>query len=134
MTQTLYAIYDGHDEVTDFLVDRLILSDRTNDISFARVSELAFIGGNFELAREALFVQEIESRISRAPIDARDSDGRTLLMVAVTQDCQLCVNFLVGRGADVNVSAKDGTTPLSIAGYLDNSDIANALEKVGAKR
>lgn len=55
-------------------------------------------------------------------IDARGDDGNTALIVALARRDEEWTGFLLGKGADPNLSGKGGDTPLMAAaraGYFD---------------
>jgi len=68
-----------------------------------------------------------------ADVDARDSDGRTALMLAVINGRPGAVAALLASGADPNAAAGNGTTPLQFAEARDEPDIAAALRRAGAR-
>ena len=68
-----------------------------------------------------------------ANINAQTSEGETAMLVAgvLTNDLDL-VALLVERGADVNLSNKNGCTPLMDAAELGKNDILEYLLNNGA--
>jgi ankyrin repeat protein len=66
-------------------------------------------------------------------IDARDSNGRTALMLATLHGQQQAVDALLAGGADPNLADSSGTTPLQAAIAADRSSIAAALRRAGAR-
>jgi len=69
----------------------------------------------------------------RAPIDARDDNGRTALMLAVLHGQSDAVDVLLARGADPNAADAHGTTPLQAAIAADQQAIIAALQRAGAR-
>jgi hypothetical protein len=67
-----------------------------------------------------------------APLDARDDQGRTPLMRAVTQNRLEVVRLLLDRGADPNLADNTGSTPLQQAKRQSLGDIAAVLQRAGA--
>lgn len=68
-------------------------------------------------------------------IEARDKDGSTPLHCAVWKGHQAAVEFMVERGADVNVQNQNdhwGTTPLHAAAHANQAAIAEMLIERGA--
>jgi len=68
-----------------------------------------------------------------ADVDARDSDGRTALMLAVINGRPGAVAALLASGADPNAAAGNGTTPLQVAEARDEPAIVAALRRAGAR-
>ena len=69
----------------------------------------------------------------RAPIDARDDNGRTALMLAVLHGQSDAVDVLLAHGADPNAADAHGTTPLQAAIAADQQAIIAALQRAGAR-
>jgi len=67
-----------------------------------------------------------------AGIDARDGSGHTALVNAVLRGDAATVRMLLARGADPNIAAPDGRTPLQIAVDGRQPGIAAALQAAGA--
>jgi hypothetical protein len=66
-------------------------------------------------------------------IEARDSSGRTALMLATLRGQIKAVDTLLAHGADPNTADAQGNTPLQIALAGDESAIAAALQRAGAR-
>jgi ankyrin repeat protein len=66
-------------------------------------------------------------------IEARDSSGRTALMLATLRGQIKAVDALLAHGADPNTADAQGTTPLQIALAGDEPAIATALQRAGAR-
>ena len=70
---------------------------------------------------------------SQVDVNARDSEGRTALMLATRHGQTKTVLALLAHGADPNVSDAKGFTPLRIANSAGNSSIIVALKKAGGR-
>jgi hypothetical protein len=81
---------------------------------------------------ELVVVTGARIRREPSPVDARDADGRTALMLAVIQGRLDAVVMLLGRGADPNAADAAGVTPLQAARAENESAIADALVHAGA--
>jgi hypothetical protein len=66
-------------------------------------------------------------------IEARDSSGRTALMLATLRGQIKAVDALLAHGADPNTADTQGNTPLQIALAGDEPAIATALQRAGAR-
>jgi len=79
-------------------------------------------------------IQKLQALLARRiDIDARDSSGRTALMLAVLHDQKEAVNSLLAAGADPNAADASGTTPLGAAVAGARPEIAAALRQAGAR-
>jgi Ankyrin repeats (3 copies) len=67
------------------------------------------------------------------PIDAKDSEGRTALMLAVVQGHLDAVRDLLRQGADPNAADASGVTPLQAARAANRPEIADVLLQAGAR-
>jgi hypothetical protein len=68
-----------------------------------------------------------------SPIETKDTDGRTALMLAVLQGRLDAVKDLLRRGADPNAADNSGVTPLQAARAKNSPEIADALVHAGAR-
>jgi hypothetical protein len=66
-------------------------------------------------------------------VDARDSAGRTALMLAALHGQAGAVEVLLAHGADPNVADARGTTPLQAAVAGGQQAIIQALQRAGAR-
>ena len=68
-------------------------------------------------------------------LNARDPEGRTLLMQAAASDAMPVevVTLLLAKGIDVNAASQSGETALSLAKLRGNTPIVDLLLKAGAK-
>ncbi|HVJ80487.1 MAG TPA: ankyrin repeat domain-containing protein [Planctomycetia bacterium] len=69
-----------------------------------------------------------------ADVNARDADGRTVLMLAASSDriSPEAIQMLVDRGADARAAAPDGRTATDFASWRGKSPVADLLKKAGA--
>jgi ankyrin repeat protein len=87
----------------------------------------------FELLRKG-DVPAVKALIEESPqlVEARDSSGNTLLhYAAYGQDAGL-VNFLIDKGAKIDLAGAQAKTPLHIAASNDRREIVGELLKRGA--
>jgi hypothetical protein len=68
-----------------------------------------------------------------APLNERDDQGRTPLMLAVMQSRPDIVQLLLDRGADPNIADSIGRTPLQQAQQAKLPGIAALLQRAGAR-
>ena len=68
-----------------------------------------------------------------AEINHQDEQGRTPLIIAISQDNRIMVKLLITNGADVNKPDNSGQTPLMLANERNKSDIIRLLKRNGAK-
>jgi ankyrin repeat protein len=61
------------------------------------------------------------------------AEGYTPLMMAASNDALDLAKFLIGKGANVNAKAKDGSTALSLAIKEDHEKMVKLLQARGAK-
>jgi ankyrin repeat protein len=66
-------------------------------------------------------------------LNARDGDGNTPLIIAVSRSDGEWTPFLISRGADVNLAGKGGDTPLIAAARVGYLDAVEWLLKAGAR-
>lgn len=66
-------------------------------------------------------------------MNGRDAQGRTLLLLAILRGDAALVDTLLARGADPNISDRDGLTPLRAALDAHRLAMAEALRRAGAR-
>lgn len=66
-------------------------------------------------------------------VDARDGDGNTGLIIAITRSDDRWTGFLLNKGADPNLAGKNGDTPLIAAARVGFEQAMEWLLAVGAK-
>lgn len=91
----------------------------------------------FMLAFEAIQAGDLASlktRVDREPtlVNARGTNGNTLLNLAVSCKQPTIVRFLIDAGADVDLANNKGWTPLHQAAYSNQSDMVDMLLEAGA--
>jgi hypothetical protein len=69
----------------------------------------------------------------RADLNATDTEGRTALMLATLHARAQAVEALLDYGADPNIAAADGRSPLAAALAANEGAIASALRAHGAR-
>lgn len=80
-------------------------------------------------------MEEIVSLISGGecgPLDCRDKEGQTPLMLAAGKGHERCVRILEGAGADVDARSKDGRTSLYKAAANGDRRMVEVLMELGA--
>ncbi len=88
----------------------------------------------FRHAAEVGNLAALSALVEKQPdIDARDSAGRTALMLATLHGEADAVVALLAHGADPNAADADGTTPLQAATAGDHPAIVAALRRYGAR-
>ena len=75
------------------------------------------------------FIQKNGSGI----VDAKDANGNTALIVAITDRSEDYTAFLLNKGADPNLPGKGGDTPLIAAARVGYEDAAEWLLGQGAR-
>lgn len=68
-----------------------------------------------------------------ADLTQRDANGDTALLIAIRQENHRLATHLVNAGADVNVTARDGTTALELARTLKATELVSLLQRFGAQ-
>ena len=68
-----------------------------------------------------------------AQLTGADATGWTALMFAASNGKLDLIKYLISKGTDVNLKAKDGTTALSLAIKEKNDEIIKVLKTKGAK-
>jgi ankyrin repeat protein len=72
---------------------------------------------------------------AKAAVDPKDENGSTPLLWSVTAQCPTdFARALIAGGANPNVKAKGGGTPLMLAKVFQRADLIALLEKAGAKQ
>jgi len=66
-------------------------------------------------------------------MNAKDKNGKTVLMYAATGRHLEALRFLIDKGADVNAKDKNGKTALSLASANMYPEIVQYLKARGAK-
>lgn len=76
--------------------------------------------GRLDVVRLLLAARDID-------VNVRQQNGGTPLFLAVQNNFPALVELLVSRGADVNLTLNDGTSPLCSAAYLGNTEVVRRL-------
>ncbi|MFD6095201.1 ankyrin repeat domain-containing protein [Nocardiopsis flavescens] len=85
-----------------------------------------------DLAREGRTGELLEFLDHGLPVDARDGDGNTLLMLAAYHGREEAVAALVGRGADVDLRNGRDQSPVAGALFKGEEGVVRALVAAGA--
>jgi hypothetical protein len=78
-------------------------------------------------------MEELETVLSRADVNARNEHGMTALMRAAYHGRVQLVRVLLEHGADPNLARNDNFTALSLAAFFGHAEIVDALMRQGAK-
>lgn len=92
-----------------------------------RVIELAM-----DLARAGQTEELTEFFDHGFPVDVRDDDGNTLLMLAAYHGHASTVTALIGRGADVDLRNNNDQAPVAGALFKGEDAVVAALVEAGA--
>ena len=92
-----------------------------------RVIELAM-----DLARAGQTEELTEFFDHGLPVDVRDDDGNTLLMLAAYHGHAGTVTALIGRGADVDLRNNNNQAPVAGALFKGEDAVVAALVEAGA--
>jgi uncharacterized protein len=78
-------------------------------------------------------VRQVKALLSKkADVNARDKDGKTLLMSAAGRGDLEMVKLLIGKGAEVNAKDRWGRTSLTMASANNLAEVAELLLEKGA--
>ena len=66
-------------------------------------------------------------------VNARNVKGETALNIVIGRSDDLWTKFLIGKGANVNLAASNGDTPLITAARVGFTDAIDLLLQMGAK-
>ncbi|MBN2345769.1 MAG: ankyrin repeat domain-containing protein, partial [Candidatus Aminicenantes bacterium] len=93
----------------------------------------AWAGDIFELLRQG-DVQAVKALVAKTPdvLAARDKDGMTPLHIAAQAGNRELVDYLVGKGAKIELQNSHHKTPLHLAVMANHGEAAAALLKWGA--
>ncbi len=98
-----------------------------------RDARAAKITAEMHKAARAGDLARLQSRLRQgADPNARDKDGRTLLMDAVAGGQLDAMRLLIAHKADLNAHANNGATPLMVAAEQGRLDAAKLLVESGA--
>jgi Ankyrin repeats (3 copies) len=110
------------------LRERAEAQSETSGARAASDSELLQAAARGDVARVRSLVQ-----MNAASINARDTRGRTALLLAVLHRHESVVRALLQGGADPNIGDADGRTPLAVARDQNQLPVAEALLQAGAR-
>ncbi|KAJ8246699.1 hypothetical protein GJAV_G00254410 [Gymnothorax javanicus] len=113
------ATLEGHGEVAELLVRRGADTD-VRDAEGRPLLYLLVLEGRREMA--AMLIRK-----GRAPLESRDSEGRTALHVAAWQGSLEAVGLLLKAGADADARDGEGRPPLHTAAWRGHASVARLL-------
>ncbi|GAA4112060.1 ankyrin repeat domain-containing protein [Enteractinococcus coprophilus] len=94
--------------------------------------QIAFLNTLFDYAREGQ-VQALSSVIDQGiPVDLRNHNGDTFLILAAYREQAQIIDVLLARDADVNALNNRGQSALTCAVFMQNTAIAKTLLDAGA--
>jgi ankyrin repeat protein len=73
-----------------------------------------------------IFSQQLRPSMNALDINAQDKEGNTPLHIAAERNDQVAVNWLINRGANLNIVNKAGQTPAVIAPFIERINLAHA--------
>ncbi len=94
--------------------------------------QIEFLNTLFDYAREGQVVALSSAIDQGIPVDLRNHNGDTFLILAAYREQVAVVNALLARNADVNALNNRGQSALTCAIFMQNTDIAKALLDAGA--
>lgn len=77
--------------------------------------------------------QEVLANNPRGIVDAKDDEGNTGLIIAISRSDEQWTGFLLNKGADPNLPGKGGDTPLIAAARVGFESAMEWLVGLGAK-
>ena len=90
-------------------------------------------GALLRAAREGDLPAVKQALAAGAPLESRDADGRTLLLLATHGHHLPVVCWLIGRGADVNAQDRQRDSAFLLAGPRGYTEIVRAALRAGAR-
>ena len=90
-------------------------------------------GALLRAAREGDLPAVKQALAAGAPLESRDADGRTLLLLATHGHHLPVVCWLIGRGADVNAQDRQRDSAFLLAGARGYTEIVRAALRAGAR-
>lgn len=112
----------------------LVNAQKNRAAPIAPAARMADPAAELRRAAETGDLRELQALLEQQPvIDARDTGGRTALMLATLHGQSSAVDALLASGADPNAADAHGTTPLQAAVSIDQPAIAAALRRAGAR-
>ena len=99
----------------------------TGGISASELLQQAAARGDVALVRSLVQTN------TASTINARDTSGRTALLLAVLHRQESVVRALLEEGADPNIADAEGHTPLAVARDQNQLPVVEALLQAGAR-
>ena len=104
--------------------------DALGDLSQEQTARVVAVA--MDLARQGRTEELIEFFDHGLPVDARDPDGNTALMLAAYHGHLATVGALIERGADLDLPNDRGQAPIAGAIFKGEDEVVVALRDAGA--
>ncbi|XP_065834043.1 fibronectin type 3 and ankyrin repeat domains protein 1-like [Oscarella lobularis] len=114
-----WAVDGGQEDMVAYLIRDRVPVDERDGAGWTPLIRTAAVTGHVGIARILLAFD--------ADIDAKDSDGRTALMIASLNGHKDLVSFLVEKGADRRVQSKYGASASDFAESFGRDGVLNVL-------
>ncbi|CAL5366378.1 unnamed protein product [Camellia sinensis] len=130
------TVLDCSEEMVNLLVEAgLKARERFDDVGESRWVSKGW--AELHVAAAMNRTEEISGLVRRVreeggPLDCRDKEGRTPLILAASKGNERCGRVLVGAGAEVNARSKDGRTALYRAAANGDRRMVEMLIEFGA--
>lgn len=127
-----WAAFIGYEDMTDYLISKGASLHATDTGDVYNVLKSAVLGKNTAIVKKIHALLEQEGKVDLND-QTVESDGETLVMVAASNNRLQTVEYLIARGANVNlVSTVKDQSPLSFACDRGHVEMQQLLIKHGA--